>query len=245
VCHNPFGIVESQLLLECPRIKCGAQYCNSCVEAIRGLSSKHPFTCISCKKEVIPKRNSLIEEHLIWKSMCKLYGNEIHLHLMGNLGSRSPDDVLANIGFRLIHLQSRLHSFQKRVEKPTPIGVFDETLMKEVQDLCNNLKELIEETKDTNQTMKERGIIVDECLKEYKVGMKDFHLLCDALMKGIAKLEMNDNDIQRDTSQIRTKHIKNLYRMDHLDNLSSEQNVTAIDGILLDLSVRKPVCRHV
>ncbi len=57
MCSNPFGVVDSQLLIQCSEVKCSVQYCNSCVQAIQGSSYEHPFVCIACKKNVTPQRN--------------------------------------------------------------------------------------------------------------------------------------------------------------------------------------------
>ena len=239
MCFKPFGIVENQLLLECSEVKCGEQYCSSCVQAIQGIPPEHPFTCISCKNKVIPQRNILIETHLIWKSMCKRYANESFLDPTVNLASRSSNDLLITIKFRLIHLQSRLDSFRNRAERSNTTDVVDEMLIVNVKNLYTNLENLAKEIEETDQEMERRGITVSDCLKKYKEGMEDFDRLCDALIKDIEKLEINDNTIATDANKIRTKHIKRLYRMGDLDRLSSEQNITAIDGILEDLSFRK------
>jgi GTPase SAR1 family protein len=239
MCSNPFGIVDSQLLFQCSKVKCGEQYCNKCVQANQGSFSEHPFVCISCKKNVTPKRNMLIEKHIIWKNMCKLYGIQSLLDLKNDSNKMFFDPILKDIEFRLIHLQCRRNNFQKRLENEKPSDLFDEQLINNVNDLCIKLKNLIERIKQSDQEMQDRGIVVSNCLKKYKKNMKNFDRLCDTLIKIIENLEMNNKNVTTDAFDDHKEHIKQLYRMNDLDKLSSEQNIEAIDEILEDAIFRR------
>ncbi len=239
MCSNPFGIIEDQLLLQCSEVKCGVQYCNSCVQAIQGSSYECPFVCIACKKSVTPQRNMLLEKHIIWKSMCKLYGIQSMLDLKEDSNKMFCYSILKNIEFRRIHLQSRLNSFQNRLGKENSIRSTDEQLIIDVSNLILMLQNLVKQIKRTNQEMKDRGIILSNCLEKYKKGMKHFDRLCDTLTNTIETLEMNSNNVTTDTSIAHKEHIKELYRMDNLQKLPSDQNIVTIDEILEDIMFRK------
>ncbi len=239
MCSNPFGIVDNQLLFQCSRKKCGEQYCSSCVQAVRGSPPKRLFVCITCKNEVTPERNMLIEKHIIWKSMCKLYGIQSLLDLKEDSNRMSCDSILQNIGFRLIHLQSRLNTLQNKTAKENSINSTDEQLISDVKQLCANLRNLVGEVKKTDQGMDLRGIIVGDCLEKYKKAMKHFDRLCHVLVESMVKFQTVNNNVTSNVSHAHEQHIKELYRMNDLDKLPSEQNIKAIDGILEDIDFRR------
>jgi hypothetical protein len=239
MCSNPFGIVDNQLLLQCSRKKCGEQYCHSCVQAVRGSPPKRRFVCITCKNYVTPERNTLIEQHIIWKSMCKLYGIQSLLDLNEDSDKMSCDSILQNIGFRLIHLRSRLDTLQKKLAKENSINSTDEQLISDVNKLCSSLKDLVEQIKKTDQRMDLRGIIVSDCLEKYKKAMKHFDRLCHGLVENMVEHQTVNNNVTSNVLDDHEQHIEELYRMNDLDKLSSVQNINAIDGILEDIDFRR------
>jgi GTPase SAR1 family protein len=216
------------------------------VQSVRGTYSEYQFTCVACKKDVIPERNVLIEKHIIWKSMCKLYGIQSLLDLKINLELISCNSILKNITIRYIHLKSQLNILQSRIDLPSnqakqqdTSSLFDEFLVNDVKDLCYNLEKLVERIEITDQQMNDHGIIVSECLEKYKNGMKHFDHLCHSLVESMVKLQTVEHDnVTSNLSSDHEDHIKDLYRIHDLDKLSSEQNIEAIDGILQDIDFR-------
>jgi GTPase SAR1 family protein len=245
VCSNPFGIVDNQLLFQCSEAKCGEQYCNSCVQAIRGSPPKHSFVCITCKKEVTPERNMLIETHIIWKSMCKLYGIQSLLDLKDSK-SILCNPILKNIQIRRDHLKSRLDTIKSRLDSENNQGreqdsrsSFDKQLIDDVNNLYIVLENLTERLKEIDHEMRCRGIIVKSCLEKYKKAMKHFDRLCYTSTKSMVRPRSNDTTITTDVFDAEKEEIKQVYRMNGLDTLSSEQNIQAIDDILKDIDFRE------
>ena len=150
ICCNPFGVVDEQLLFECSNEKCLGQYCSSCVEATGGSSTPHPFFCMTCKKEVSPQRNKLIEKHIIWKIMKQIYGIEGWYELKTTSNSTSWDLISNDAKIRLAHLESHLDNLKhqeerlrKQNEGHNSVTLSDANLQNDVSSLCELLKELI------------------------------------------------------------------------------------------------------
>jgi hypothetical protein len=181
----------------------------------------------------------LIEQNIIWKSMCKLYGIQSLLDLKEDSNRMSCDSILQNIEFRLIHLQSRLDTLQNKLAKENSINSTDAQLISDVDRLCASLKDLVEQVKKTDHGMDLRGIIVGDCLEKYKNGMKHFDRLCRILVESMVKLQTFNKNVTSNVSHAHEQYIKELYRMNDLDTLSSEQNIKAIDGILGDIDFRR------
>ena len=227
MCSSSFGILDEQRLYECSDAKCGEQYCHNCVSAIQGVPPKHPFTCISCRTDIQPQQNSLLEKHLIWPNMSKLYGTGKLLDLQSRQKFYSSQSVLNDIEYRRIHLQSRLNTFLNQSEKSTTSISSDRTLINHVKDVCGKLEVLTRELRKIDSAMKTRGVIVSRILDNYKSTMKDF----DRLVASLRPVERNDPQRRMDISEV--------YAMQRLDELSPEQNIPAIDAILEDLGFRK------
>lgn len=66
ICFNSFGILDHQLLFECPTKKCDAQYCKQCVMPTIKPNHKMKFACMTCKEDVDLVTNSAFEKYLIW-----------------------------------------------------------------------------------------------------------------------------------------------------------------------------------
>ncbi|CAF1591528.1 unnamed protein product, partial [Rotaria magnacalcarata] len=148
MCAKPFGIIDDQLLLECPRTSCSQQYCKKCVDTIRGPSPEHPFVCSSCKKNVIPERNPLIERYLLWKKFSKLYGVENIQNLNSNSKLATCQTVLNDINTRRLHLQQWVNTFQKKTENNQPIEDSDQQLISNAMELIVKVDEIGKELKD-------------------------------------------------------------------------------------------------
>jgi phage host-nuclease inhibitor protein Gam len=84
----------------------------------------------------------------------------------------------------------------------------NQELIIDVNNLINKLGDIFKEVKRTDREMKDRRIIVSNCLEKYKKGMKNFDCLCDTLIKTIEQFEMSSNNFTTDTSIDRTEHIK-------------------------------------
>lgn len=236
--------------MQCPKNNCAEQYCNKCVQAIQGFPPVHPFSCTACKAKVVPYYNTLLQKHVIWKNMCKLYGSQSLIDFKTNLKFDHCAPILRNLEFRVVHLQSRLKNLLHRFGSVSSCSLSDEELINDVDQLCKNLENLADEMRQTNEQLEYRGIRVNKCLESYKLSMKGFHRLCDALLKHIENLEMNNEMIVTEMTIIheenirrvhesRQKYIEQMYNMDHLDKLSSEQNLKAIDDFLRDLCFRR------
>jgi hypothetical protein len=242
MCWNPFGILDNQLLLECPTEKCAEQYCNGCVKTVRGSDLRQPFVCISCRKYVIPEQNILIGKYIIWKSKYKQYGIEKVLALIDlKSKSLSCQPVWKNIELQRLHLQLRFDAFRNKLEKVNPNDIFDELLIQQATNLCNNLQVLANQMKDKKEEMNAHDITVVGCLNKYRRSTKGFHFLCGVLVNIIVKLEANDNSDVAGLSNYREAHLKDVYNMKQLKRLPSEQNDHVIDKILYDLYFRKEV----
>ena len=61
-------------------------------------------------------RSMLIEEHLIWKNMCRTYGVQDLVDLKEDYGNNFSHLVLENIQLRLIHLRSRFDTLQSLLD---------------------------------------------------------------------------------------------------------------------------------
>lgn len=240
ICWMPFGIIENKLPLHCTNKKCSAQYCKRCVEAIQGSFGEYPFECNICKKQMTPQRNSLLELHVIWKSMCKLYGVEIFNDLKKHLMYATCDDLKKDIDFRLIHLTCSLESLKSRLSLPVhetrrkdSISLFDELTITSVENLCTELNYLSNEVNKTDIAIIKRGIYVQECLEEYKKVMEHFDTLCHSIIQSINKLVTNVENPED------KEHIICLYRMEDLCRLPSENSVEAVNTIVSDISFRE------
>ena len=224
MCSSSFGILDDQLLFACPDVKCDEQYCKNCVTAIQGSPAKHPFTCISCKTDIQPRQNILLEKHLIWPNMSKLYGTRKLIELQSRQKSLSCQSVLDDVEFRRIHLQSRLSTFVNQTERPAASSSsLDMSFVKQVKDLCSKLEGLTVELKKIDQSMKSRGVFVTRILRDYQTTMKDFNQLIDSL-----------NSARSNQSSQRPESAE-VYAMDRLARLPSEQNIPSIDTILEDV----------
>ena len=233
MCLNPFGIVDDQLPLECSSNKCGEQYCKQCVQAIRGSSDTYPFTCMSCKKSVIPRRNKLIDEHLIWKHFCKLYGSESFLAVTSRLKIAPCDAIVSDLHFRRVHLQSRVNTFKTKLKNVQSTELLDNQLIRDVQNMIEQLDTLIDTLQDTNRVMHERALTIEGCVTSYRKRLKHFDRLCEELSNGIRTLGMESQEMSTDTSDNHDP-----YRMKILSQLPSNQNVDTIDEILRDIAFR-------
>lgn len=239
ICSNHFGITDDQLLFECSQTTCGAQYCKNCVDSIRGPSLEYPFICMTCKKKVTPKRNPLIEKHLIWKAMCKLHGMESFQNLTLNSELATPATILKDIKFRRLHLQIWADAFQKMLEKQSSIADSDKKLLDMVTQLVFELGDITKSIDDIREAMRLDDVFVEDCLKEYQEASKNVHVDCEILTRYVETIEMHTNILETNISKDRKEIIQDLYRMKDRKRLSSQQSITAIDGILSDISFRK------
>ncbi|CAF0924439.1 unnamed protein product [Adineta ricciae] len=226
MCSNPFGIIDEELLLECPNDKCSQQYCSSCVNAIRGASCQYPFACADCKQNVTPKRNKLIEEYLIWPNLGKLYGTRSLLSLKNKSDSLCYQSVLTDIKLRYTHLQSRLCTFSQKFRSNFPPSSKDEELVTSAEDICQKLTIILAKTESLKKEIGARQTTISLTLEKYKKGMKHFDDLCDKMLTTIQEIE----NVQIDT-------VKE-YHMDELQALPSESNIFSIDKILDDVAFR-------
>ncbi|CAF3382404.1 unnamed protein product [Rotaria socialis] len=236
MCLNPFGVIDDQLLYECPRRACGEQYCNSCVQVIRGPSSKCSFKCLSCKENVVPERNLLIEEQLIWKSFCKLYGVENFCYLKsdGEFLSRKP--ILDDIQSRRAHILSQYDTFMQKLSKTQPNNQFYDQFNEDVDQLLNELTKSANGLMSINEKMNERNITVDDCSKQYKKVLRAFDTVYNNLVEVIRRLHNENDSILINTSDSCIQYVQIANEPIHL---SSSQSIPAIDKILEDVKLRK------
>ncbi|CAF4840243.1 unnamed protein product [Rotaria socialis] len=248
MCLNPFGILDKQLPLECPQVKCDEQYCGDCVQAIRGIDNKYPFTCMVCKGSTIPRRNELIEEHLIWKHFGKLYGTENFLAFKSKLELDSYSDIVNDIRLRRNHLQSRINTFEKKRKSSDSTDPSNNNLQNSdskdplIQDVANmiiELDKLIIELENIGSCMDEHATIIDECLAAYQDRLKHFDKLCEALSKEIKLTETNTRCISIKIADSQQQQTQDIYHMNDLCKLLPQQNVANIDKILADIMFRK------
>ncbi|CAF0934115.1 unnamed protein product [Adineta ricciae] len=226
MCSNPFGIIDEELLLECPNDKCSQQYCSSCVDAIRGASCQYPFTCADCKQNVTPKRNKLIEEYLIWPNMKKLYGTRSLFDLKNNSDSLCYQSVLTDIKLRYTHLQSRLDTFRQKFSTNCSPSLADDELIAIATDVCQRLTTILGKTESLKKEINARQTTISLTLEKYKKGMKNFDDLCEKMLTTIQQIEHAEIDTVKE------------YHMDVLQALPSEPNVSSIDKILDDVDFR-------
>jgi GTPase SAR1 family protein len=125
------------------------------------------------------------------------------------------------------------------MKKQDSSSLFDEYLINNVDDLCNNLEELVKRIEITDQEMNLRSIIVSDCLEKYKKSMKHFDRLCHLLVENIVKHQTVNSNGTSNVLDNHEQHIEELYRMNDLNKLSPAQNIKAIDGILEDIDFRR------
>ena len=199
------------------------------MQAVQGSRVKRPFICMACRKEVTPTRNILIEEHIIWKNMCRTYGSQDMLDLTNDSENNFNHLIRKSVQCRLIHLQSRFQTLQSLLDasRNTKVEQYpkDQVLIDDVNRLYIQLENLTERLKRTEAEMERRGTMVDTCLEKYKKCMKNFDRLCELPTESVTTIENQPN--RRDLC---------MYK---LDMLSSEQNVPAIEDILEDIEFRE------
>ncbi|CAM4769679.1 unnamed protein product [Rotaria magnacalcarata] len=240
MCAKPFGIIDDELLLECPRTSCSQQYCKKCVDTIRGPSPEHPFVCTACKKNVIPECNPLIERYLLWKKFSKLYGVENFQNLNSNSKLATCQTILNDINTRRLHLQQWVNTFQKKIENNQSIedSDSDQQLISNAKELIDKVDEIDKELKDIKSVMKYHSTTVNDCLEIYKKVMKKFGIICEILAKCVEAIETGTEIMNSGIFGDRNGTIRNEYRMEDLAKLSSANSIAAIDDILLDISFR-------
>lgn len=192
----------------------------------------------------------LIEQHIIWKSMSKLYGVQSLLDLLVDSKLQSCHTLKVSMNIRLIHLRAGLNTLKFWLESPnnqkrnqedsfrTFDALLDKQLIDNVEELCEKLDVLMNRVKETDQAML-RDVDMQRCLKKYKEAMKQYDHLCDTLINAIKTLETNSNKVITNKVGTHKEHIREIYRMDALDKLSSKQEIEAIDDILQDIAFRK------
>ena len=171
---------------------------------------------MTCRKETNPTRNKLIEEHFIWRNMCRTYGVQDLVDLKEDYRNNFSHLVLKNIQLRLIHLRSRFDTLQSLLHAQKNSPAKDQSLINDVKNLCMQLENLIERLKQTQEEMERHGTLMETCVEKYKKSMKNFDRLCKT-----------SSDDEQD------------FRMDRLNSLSSEQNLPALDNILEDIEFRE------
>ena len=244
MCSGSFGILDDELLLECPTVECGAQYCRKCIESIQGIPKKQVVTCLSCWKDVDPQRNLLIEKHLIWPNISKLYGMKNILDFQRTSKFLSCRTILKDIEFRRIHLQSRLDTFQNKLQRETAVSLQDECLINNVKTLYCDTEQLANQLKDIDRTMQHHDIDLQDISNKHKKSLKGFDHLCHRLMSLIEALRMNEGDLGMEEYDRDREKMDNSYKKNRLENLSIDQNVRSIDQSLRDLHSRKQLLTY-
>lgn len=225
LCEGYFGILDDQLLYECPTNKCGEQYCRKCVTTIQGTSNQHPFTCILCRKDVQLTHNTLIEKYLIWPRIGHLYGMENLVEFQSKTESLLPSTIKKDIQFRCLHLQSRLDAYRKKRVLFPNVLLLDEKLQTDVEDMCRQLQQISEHMDQIDETLRDQNIDLNQIAAKHHEMSKTY----DALYEQF-RIHLNDhNNAELDQS----------YNTNRLEKLPTARNVESLDQSLRDLNSRK------
>ena len=194
---------------------------------------------MSCRKDVHPQRNLLIDKHFIWQSMSQLYGTQNLTEFQKKTGFVSARWILRDMEFRRIHLQSRLHTHQNNLSEQLALHVEDEQLLDNVKDLCRKIQNMANEMRDIDKIMGERDIDLQQISEQHKKIAKNFDSLCDKLTFFIEQQQMGEDNFDTTTYKRDKGEICNGYHMKRLPHLSTDQNVANIDISLSELNSRK------
>ena len=240
MCSNPFGILDDQLLFECPTEKCGEQYCHKCLQSIQGpLLEDHSITCMSCQKDVHPTMNQLIQQHLIWSRMSQSFGVHNLIELKKKTTFLSSQPVVKDMKLRLIHLQSRLETFRNNLPYQLMVNADDDNVINEVEDLCRKIQNLMNEMENIEKIIEEQDIDLQQISDDHQQAIEGFDNLCDKLTFSIKQLQMNDNERDVNATELNREELHQSYIQNKLVCLSTDHNVEGVDQSLLDLNARK------
>ncbi|CAF1204531.1 unnamed protein product, partial [Didymodactylos carnosus] len=208
LCSRSFGITRDQLPMECTEKICHHQYCYQCVKTVQG-ESNQSFFCLSCSKQSEsvngPKRNPLLEKHLLWKQFNIKYGSEsiTFLRLIA-CAFNLLNEVRSDIKCRRAHLLSRsktldnyLHKKQINLTKPNSSE--DDKLIDDTYNFIKELEKQEEQLDEILNKLNTSSITVEDCLNNYKTVLNGneesqyccflFLYLCQTLEKSIEEFE--------------------------------------------------------
>lgn len=145
--------------------------------------------CFSCKQDVIVIRNQLIEKHLIWKNLSKLYGIKNLSYLKTDVEFLSCKPLLDDIQVRHTRILSRYNTFIQKVNDVESRDQSFNQLGEELEHILNVLKNRL------NGLSK-----IDDRSNQYKKTLNTFDVIQDSLVEVVEGLLNENNSIPINTS---------------------------------------------
>ncbi|UJR18586.1 hypothetical protein I4U23_005493 [Adineta vaga] len=226
ICLAAFGITHNQLPVECSNENCRYQYCQECVDVIQkpleNSTLLRPFLCMFCKEETNPKRNYLLEEHILWRDFKRKYDMD-NVILLNSINFFSYNLIFNDVQCRQAHLQSLIDTAVKtRMINPYVdiAKVFVQKLLHiqdEIQRYCDVLIEQNE--------------YPDELLNDYRklLSPEDCHLFIN-IYEGLKQSCIDLYIIDQFVSE---------YKIERFQSLKEPNNATCTFDMLIDLNYRR------
>ena len=181
----------------------------------------------------------MLEKHLIWPNLGKLYGTESLHELQDVSRSLSTDSILNDETLRRIHLQSRLRAFQTKLQECTDEILADTELITAVEDLCDRLHMIAVEMEEIDRQLENHDTDLTQISNQHQEITKDFDGLCQHLSDVIENLCTSENSFAISMYGRDKDNFHQCYNVKKQTNLSTKRNMNSVDAAIEDLSSRQ------